>query len=302
MTDSRVDSNWFREEDKSWEGYSLSLKIEEILYQGQSKYQDILAFKSTSFGVVLVLNGVIQCTERDEFTYQEMIAHLPLNAHANPKRVLVIGGGDGGVVREVLKYKEVQNVVLCEIDQEVIDVCRKHLPSMAGCLDDSRVTLHVGDGIKYVEEHPGEFDVIITDAPDPCGVAEGLYAKDFYNSIKKALKPTGIMCCQGETSWFDMDLIKRILKDCQSLFPCVAYAVGNTPTYVGGQIGYMLCSCDSTAQLKRPVRQYAEEELEKMNIRYYSPEIHTASFVLPFHMRKTLKDVLDRPGRCSGPV
>lgn len=294
MCDSRVDSNWFREEDKSWEGYSLSLKIKEILFQGQSKYQDVLVFRSTSFGVVLVLNGVIQCTERDEFTYQEMITHLPLNSHPNPKKVLVIGGGDGGVVREVLKYKEVQNVVLCEIDEMVIDICKKHLPSMAGCLDDPRVTVHVGDGINYVKDHPGEFDVIITDAPDPFGVAEGLYAKDFYENIKNSLKPTGIMCCQGETSWFDMDLIKRILMDCQKIFPSVAYATGNTPTYVGGQMGYMLGSRNADAKLTQPLRQYTDEELEKMNVRYYSPEVHSAAFVLPFHMRRALKDVLNR--------
>ncbi|XP_076452625.1 spermidine synthase-like [Babylonia areolata] len=293
MSDSRVDGNWFREEDKSWDGYSISLKIENVLFHEQSKYQDILVFRSSSFGVVLVLNGVIQCTERDEFTYQEMIAHLPLNAHPNPQKVLVIGGGDGGVVREVLKYREVTSVVLCEIDQDVIDVCKKHLPSMASCLDDSRVTVYVGDGIEYVKHHPGEFDVIITDAPDPFGVAEGLYAKEFYQNIENALKPTGIMCCQGETTWFDMDLIKRILEDCHNIFPCVAYAVGNTPTYAGGQMGYMLCSRNSDAKLKEPIRRYTEAELDKMNVRYYSPEVHTASFVLPFNMKKTLKGVLD---------
>ncbi|KAK7087634.1 spermidine synthase-like [Littorina saxatilis] len=293
MSTSRVDGQWFREEDSSWAGYSVSLKIEEILFQGKSDFQDILVFKSTSFGVVLVLNGIIQCTERDERTYQEMIAHLPLNSHPNPQKVLVIGGGDGGVVREALKYKSVSSVVLCEIDQKVIDVCRKFLPSMASCLDDERVTIHVGDGIAYVKDHPGEFDVIITDAPDPIGMAEGLYQKAFYQDMKNALKSDGIMCCQGETTWFDLPLIKRMLKDCRSIFPRVAYAVGNTPTYVGGQMGYMLCSSDPKAKLVQPLRQYSDAELIKMNMQYYSPEIHVASFVLPFFIKKNLQEVLD---------
>lgn len=293
MAKSRVDAKWFREEDPMWAGYSVSLQIEEILYNQPSEFQDILVFKSATFGTVLVLNGVIQCTERDEYTYQEMIAHLPLNTHPNPKKVLVIGGGDGGVVREVLKYHSVESVVLCEIDQKVIDLCRKYLPSMASCLDDERVTIHVGDGIAYVKEHSGEFDVIITDAPDPVGVAEGLYQKEFYQDMKSALKSDGIMCCQGETSWFDLPLITRMLRDCHSIFPCVAYAVGNTPTYVGGQMGYMLCSSDPKAKLKQPLRKFSLAELDQMKMRYYSPEVHCASFVLPFHMTKTLADVLD---------
>ncbi|PVD33102.1 hypothetical protein C0Q70_08551 [Pomacea canaliculata] len=293
MSDSRLDNGWFREEDQSWPGYSISLKVEKILFQGKSEFQDILVFHSTTFGVVLVLNGIIQCTERDEFTYQEMIAHLPLNVHPNPQKVLVIGGGDGGVVREVLKYESVQNVVLCEIDQKVIDVSQKFLPTMASCLDNPRVTIHVGDGIAYVKDHLSEFDVIITDAPDPIGVAEGLYEKAFYQDMKNALKPDGVMCCQGETPWFDLPLIKRMLTDCRSIFPCVAYAVGNTPTYTGGLMGYMLCSSDLKAKLKQPLRNFTDEQLRRMNLRYYSPEMHVASFTLPLHIRETVGDVLD---------
>nr|KAG5713163.1 hypothetical protein BaRGS_007690 [Batillaria attramentaria] len=234
---SQLDGAWFREEIDMADGYSLSIKVDKVLYQEKSQYQDILVFQSTQFGKVLVLNGAIQCTERDEFAYQEMIAHLPLNTHPNPQRVLVVGGGDGGVVREVLKYDTVTEVVLCEIDQEVIDVCRKFLPIMAACLDDPRVTISVGDGIAYVKNKPEAFDVIITDSPDPYGCAEGLFQKEFYGDVRRALKPNGVACFQGESTWFDIPLIKRMLVDCRSLFPTVAYATGYTPTYAGGQMG-----------------------------------------------------------------
>ncbi|XP_050408527.1 spermidine synthase [Patella vulgata] len=294
MASSKIDGKWFREIDDGWKGYSVSLEIEEVLYHEKSDFQDILVFKSTTFGNVLVLDGVYQCTERDEFSYQEMIAHLPLNSHPNPTKVLVVGGGDGGVVREVLKYASVEQVVLCEIDQKVIDVSKKYLPGMASCLSDPRVLVHVGDGVKYMEENTQSFDVIITDAPDPIGAAEGLYTKDYYEGLKRALKPKGIISCQGETLWFDLNLIKKILTYCKGVFPVVAYASGYTPTYAGGHMGFFLCSNDSSINLKEPVRNYNSKELDDMSMKYYSPDVHRACFnVLPYFARKALKEVLD---------
>nr|KAG5713162.1 hypothetical protein BaRGS_007689 [Batillaria attramentaria] len=145
-----------------------------------------------------------------------MIAHLPMNTHPSPQKVLVVGGGDGGVVREVLKYDTVKEVILCEIDEKVVEVCRKYLPIMAGCLDDPRVTVHIGDGVAYVKNRPDEFDVIITDSPST----------------------------DAESTWFDLPVIKQMLTDCRSLFPLVGYAIGHVPTYVGGQNGYLVCGTD----------------------------------------------------------
>ncbi|XP_005873540.1 PREDICTED: spermidine synthase-like [Myotis brandtii] len=153
---------------------------------------------SKSYGNVLVLDGVIQCTERDEFSYQEMIANLPLCSHPNPRKVLIIGGGDGGVLREVVKHSSVESVVQCEIDEDVIQVSKKFLPSMAIGYSSSKLTLHVGDGFEFMKQNQDAFDVIITDSSDPMGPAESLFKESYYQLMKTALKEDGILCCQGE--------------------------------------------------------------------------------------------------------
>ncbi|CAL1534358.1 unnamed protein product [Lymnaea stagnalis] len=290
---SVIDKDWFREVNLDWAGFSLNLQIEEVLYEGKSQYQDILVFKSKSFGNVLVLNGIIQCTERDEFTYQEMITHLPMTLHPNPQKVLVIGGGDGGVVREALKYESVNKVVLCEIDQLVLDVCRKHLPDMSRGLDDPRVTIQIGDGVDYVRDHPGEFDIIITDAPDPEGVAEALFKKNYYRELKGALKKDGIASCQGLTTFTDMPYIKGMVEQCKDVFPRVGYATGNTPTYTHGIMGYLLASSIPDIDFTKPVRRFSDDDLKRMNLKYYNSDIHAASFVLPNYARDVLKGLVD---------
>ncbi|XP_010848487.1 PREDICTED: spermidine synthase, partial [Bison bison bison] len=163
---------------------------------------------SKSYGNVLVLDGVIQCTERDEFSYQEMIANLPLCSHPNPRKVLIIGGGDGGVLREVVKHSSVEAVVQCEIDEDVIQVSKKFLPSMAVGYSSSKLTLHVGDGFEFMKQNQDAFDVIITDSSDPMGPAESLFKESYYQLMKTALKEDGILCCQGECQWLHLDLIK----------------------------------------------------------------------------------------------
>ncbi|BFZ18698.1 hypothetical protein BsWGS_21737 [Bradybaena similaris] len=290
---SVIDGDWFREINLEWDGYSICLQVEEVLYHEKSPYQDILVFKSKSYGNVLVLNGIIQCTERDEFTYQEMISHIPMNLHPNPRRVLVVGGGDGGVVREVLKYDSVEEVVLCEIDQMVLDVCRKHLPRMSGSLDDPRVNIQVGDGVDYVRSHPGEFDIVITDAPDPEGAAEALFQKNFYKDLKSALKVDGIASCQGATTFTDIPFIIDMVTQCKEVFPRVGYATGNTPTYATGILGYLLASSIPDIDFTKPIRRLSDEDLKRMELKYYNSDIHTASFVLPNYARDALKHVID---------
>ena len=216
--------------------------MQQLLHHRRSRYQDILVFRSKTYGNVLVLDGVIQCTEKDEFSYQEMIANLPLCSHPTPRKVLIIGGGDGGVLWEVVKHPSVESVVQCEIDKDVTEVSKKFLPGMAIGYSSSKLTLHVGDGFEFMKQNQDAFDVIITDSSDPMGPAESLCKESYYQLMKTALKEDGILCCQGECQWLHLDLIKEMRHFCKSLFPVVGYAYCTIPTYPSGQIGFMLCS------------------------------------------------------------
>ncbi|KAG2459298.1 EXOSX protein, partial [Polypterus senegalus] len=234
-------------------------KIKNNLIQGNKSMTYLAgASGSKTYGNVLVLDGVIQCTERDEFSYQEMIANLPLCSHPNPKKVLIIGGGDGGVLREVIKHRSVESVVQCEIDEDVINVSKKFLPEMAKGFFSPKLTLNVGDGFEFMKQNQDAFDVIITDSSDPV----------------------------GECQWLHLDLIKEMRTFCKSLFPVVDYAYCTIPTYPSGQIGFMLCSKNPETNFRQPERQLTSEEVESMNLKYYNSEIHKAAFVLPEFARK----------------
>ncbi|GAB1604465.1 spermidine synthase-like [Argonauta hians] len=275
-----LENGWFREECSLWSGYSMCLEVEKVLYHQKSKFQDILVFQSKSFGNVLVLDGLVQCSEKDEFAYQEMIANIPLYSHPSPENVLVIGGGDGGVVREVVKHPSVKKVVLCEIDEEVCNVSKKYLPGMAVGLKHPKLELCIADGLEYLDKSEGKFDVIITDSTDPVGPAEGLFELKYFKLIHQALKPGGIMCNQGENIWLDKTFIQGVLNKCREVFPCVSYASCTTATYACGQIGLILGS-KSDRDFSKPVRTLSEEEVDANGYQYYNSSVHTASFTLP---------------------
>lgn len=285
-----IKNGWFSEISELWPGQAMSLQVEEVVYNEKSKFQDVIVFRSKTYGNVLVLDGVIQCTERDEFSYQEMLAHLPLNAHPNPKNVLIIGGGDGGVLREVVKHPQVDKVDMCEIDEKVIEVSKKYLPNMSCGFESSKLNLHIGDGFEYMKNHQGKYDVIITDSSDPIGPASSLFEKSYYELMKKALKPNGIVCCQGECLWLHLDLIKGMQEFCHSLYPVVDYCFTTIPTYPSGQIGFILCSLNPDTVFSEPLRKFTREEMEKLNLRYYNEDIHRAAFILPEFARKVLRD------------
>ncbi|KND01961.1 spermidine synthase, variant [Spizellomyces punctatus DAOM BR117] len=265
----------------------MTLQVKEILHHEKSKYQDVLVFQSANHGNVLVLDGVIQCTERDEFAYQEMIAHLPLNAHPKPKKVLVIGGGDGGVLREVVKHETVEEVTLVEIDEAVPRVSKKFLPAMAVGFQHPKVKVHIGDGFAYLKENEGAYDVIITDSSDPVGPAESLFGETFYDLMRKALLPGGIICTQGECQWLHLPLIKTVLDNSKKIYPVVEYAWGAVPTYPCGQIGYILCCNEAGRDLRTPARSFTKE-FEASKLKYYNAEVHKAAFVLPQFTKSAL--------------
>jgi spermidine synthase len=269
---------WFHERGVLWPGQAMSLKVEKVLDHFQSDFQDILVFESQSHGTVLVLDGVIQVTTRDEFSYQEMIAHIPLFVHPNPKKVLVIGGGDGGVLREVARHAGVEEIVECEIDEGVITVSKKYLPSLAQGYNDPRVIVKVMDGAQFLDENQDTFDVIITDSSDPVGPASVLFETPFYNSMYKSLREGGIVCTQGECMWLHLDLIKPLMDSVSQTFSSVEYAYTTIPSYPSGQIGFILAT-KGRSSCKVPERK-PDDDLQKQ-LRYYTPEIHAAAFVLP---------------------
>ncbi|CAL5229126.1 g12391 [Coccomyxa viridis] len=290
---------WFTELSTMWPGQGLSLKVEEILYQGRSKFQDVCVFQSPSFGKVLLLDGVIQCTERDEFSYQEMIAHIPLCAlEKEPQKVLVVGGGDGGVLREVARHPGIQEIHLAEIDEMVPATSKKFFPEMALGFDDPRVRVHITDGIKFVQEAAeGTYDAIIVDSSDPVGPAEVLFQKPFFEAMHRALKPGGMVCTQGESLWLHLEIIKSLAAMCHEVFVggTVQYAYTTIPTYPSGQIGFMVCAKGTGKDFKMNIPRRTPPSQGPSGyppLRYYTEQIHQASFTLPKFAHDGLKGSL----------
>ncbi|KAM5375679.1 hypothetical protein ACJA88_007574 [Fusarium oxysporum] len=274
ITHPTIKDGWFREISDMWPGHAMTLRVEKVLVHEKSKYQDVLIFKSTDFGNVLVLDNVIQCTERDEFSYQEMIAHLALNSHPNPKKVLVIGGGDGGVLREIVKHDCVEEATLCDIDEAVVRLSKEHLPSMACGFDHPKSKTHIGDGFKFLNDYKNEFDVIITDSSDPDGPAEALFQKSYFQLLHDALREGGVITTQGTAESGNPPGSKLIAVAGISLDgrePLASPPPHHPPQE--GLPGYL------------PRRR----EEEDAKCRYYSAEIHKASFVLPKFAQKALE-------------
>ncbi|ETW15401.1 spermidine synthase [Plasmodium falciparum Vietnam Oak-Knoll (FVO)] len=187
---------WFSEFSIMWPGQAFSVEIKKILYETKSKYQNVLVFESTTYGKVLVLDGVIQLTEKDEFAYHEMMTHIPMTVSKEPKNVLVVGGGDGGIIRELCKYKSVENIDICEIDETVIEVSKIYFKNISCGYEDKRVNVFIEDASKFLENVTNTYDVIIVDSSDPIGPAETLFNQNFYEKIYNALKPNGYCVAQ----------------------------------------------------------------------------------------------------------
>ncbi|XP_066261790.1 spermidine synthase [Euwallacea similis] len=283
-----IRNGWFSEISDMWPGQAFSLRVKELLFQGKSDYQDVLVIQTENHGKALVLDGILQCTEFDEFSYQEMITFLPLNAHPNPEKVLIIGGGDGGVAREVAKHPRVKQIVQVEIDRLVIDQSKKHLAFMAKGFESEKLTLLVQDGFEYMKNHTNEFDVVITDSSDPVGPAVNLFTESYFHLLKTALKSNGVISSQAGTLWTDVNHIKQTMKNCGKHFPVVKYATSNVPTYPNGQIGYLVAALDGSRDVTKPILRFTDEDIEEMKLRYYNPQIHEASFVLPTYFSKVL--------------
>ena len=260
----------------SWDKKSgSSILIEgDFLVNFKSEYQLIEVFQTKRFGKLLRLDGVIQLTEFDEANYHEMIAHVPLSSHSCPEDILVIGGGDGGAVREILKHKDVKKVHLVEIDKEVINISKKFFPDVSYSLDDERVSIINIDGAEHAKFCNDLYDVIIIDSTDPFSVGESLFKESFYLNLKNLLKPNGIVVSQSESMFYDYDLIKEMHEFKKRYFKYVKYYYTMVPTYPSGTIGFQFCSEMDYSQRKN--------NLDKINgLKYYNSSIHSSSFVTP---------------------
>jgi spermidine synthase len=276
---------WFEEILEFDAGRTLKIKINSLLEKKDSKFQRIEVYDTKPFGRMLVLDGVIMCTEYDEHAYHEMIAHVPLCAHKNPENVLVIGGGDGGTIRETLRHRGVKRVDLCEIDGEVVEVSRKYLPQLACAFDDSRVSVFHEDGATFIEAHPDTYDVIMVDSSDPIGPAEVLFSEEFYVAMKKSLRADGIAVTQSESFYYHGDIVKRLTGYAKKHYAVSGYYFTVVPTYPSGIIGFTFCSkkYHPLADLNEARAKALEPELT-----YYNAAIHRGSFALPNFIKKRI--------------
>ncbi|KAL3653613.1 hypothetical protein CASFOL_003294 [Castilleja foliolosa] len=310
---STVVSGWFSEPHSSsnetvkkvyfnnpmWPGETHSLKVEKVLFKEKSKYQEVLVFQSSAYGRVLVLDGIVQLTEKDECAYQEMITHLPLCSIESPQNVLVVGGGDGGVLREIARHSSVKSIDICEIDQMVIDVSKKFFPELALGFEDPRVHLHVGDAIEFLRHAPkGKYDAVIVDSSDPVGPAQELVERPFFETIARALRPGGVLCNMAESMWLHTHLIQDMISICREIFKgSVCYAWASVPTYPSGVIGFLLCSTDGPSvdfvNPINPIEKMGDALEYRRRLKFYNSEMHRAAFSLPSFVKREVEALRD---------
>lgn len=267
-------------------GFGVAIKVKEVLFSSQSEFQKVeVIYSDSALGKILTLDDLMMTTEGDEYFYHEMIAHIPMMNHKGPKSVLVIGGGDGGTVREVLKHDTVEKVVLCEIDGMVIDACKKYLPTIAGKLDDSRVEILVQDAIEYVKDKNNEFDIVLIDSTDPMGPGEGLFTEEFYTNVKKSLKKGGIVCAQSESPVVNKEEIKKMYNLLKKVFPITSTFTSPIPTYPGGYWAWAFCS-----EEVEPLSYIDERRCKEISktSKIYNKEYHLARFALPNFLKELL--------------
>jgi len=279
---------WFTE--KHTPDVKFSIRVDRQLYTGQSEFQRIDVFESPEFGRFLTLDGYMMLTERDEFIYHEMIVHVPMAVHPAAKNVLVIGAGDGGVIRELCRYPEIEQIDMVEIDPLVVAVCREYLPQTACSLGDERVRIFYEDGLKFVRSKSNQYDLIIVDSTDPFGPGEGLFTKEFYGNCYKALNEDGVMVNQHESPFYADDAIacQRAHKRIVESFPISRVYQAHIPTYPSGHWLFGFAS-----KKYHPLKDLKADrwKAREMKTRYYTAELHRGAFMLPAYVEEMLEDV-----------
>ena len=269
--------------------WGQAFSIEELLYEDKTEHQHLIVFRNSHFGRVMVLDGIVQTTERDEFIYHEMLAHVPILAHGCVSRVLIVGGGDGGMLREVCKHREIQSVVQVELDRQVVDLCREYFPGHSqGAFDDPRLRLEFGDGLNFVQTTTETFDVIISDSTDPIGPGKALFSREFYTACKRCLRPGGVLVTQNGVVFMQLDEVKTTARHLNHLFTDWHFFTAAVPTYVGGDMTFGWAT-DNPALRHTPVAELRlRYQAGNLSTRYYNPEIHLAAFALPQYAREAV--------------
>ena len=274
-----MSGDWFSE--TLYPEFQQSLTMDDVLFEGCTAFQDAVIFRNSRFGRVLTLDGVVQTTERDEFCYHEMMAHVPMIAHGAVEKVLIIGGGDGGVLRETLKHPTVQTTMI-ELDETVVEICREHMPSLSdGAFDNDRADVRFMDGIKFVKETDEKFDVIIVDSTDPIGPGKVLFTDDFYSDCARCLIERGILVTQSGVTFMQDEEARATYQRMTSQFADSSLYITQVPTYAAGFMTFGW-GCHSTEPRQTPLYEI-ERRLAPLNLKtkYYTSAMHVASFALP---------------------
>ena len=273
-----------------YDSYGQEFAVDKVYFENKTVHQSLIIFENAKFGRVMALDGIIQTTEADEFIYHEMLTHVPLMAHGNVKRVLIIGGGDGGMLREVCKHTSVEHITQVEIDDQVVDMCKEYLPNhSAGAYDDPRVSIVIDDGANFVRECQDHFDVIISDSTDPIGPGDVLFTSDFYENCKKCLTNGGILVTQNGVAYMQLGEVTTTAKRLQPYFADQSFYCAAVPTYIGGVMTFAWATDNQT--LRTVSTETIAQRFKAANIkcRYYNPAIHVASFALPQYVLDALE-------------
>ena len=278
---------WYTEEHTK--NVRFSIKVDKQLVSVKSDFQRIDIFESQEFGRFLTLDGFMMLTEKDEFIYHEMITHVPMAVNPKAKKILVIGAGDGGTVRELVKYEHIKRIDMVEIDKMVVDVCREYLPKTANKLDDKRVHIYYEDGLKFVRSKTNEYDIVIVDSTDPFGPGEDLFTREFYGNCFNALKDDGILVNQHESPYYEADAkaTARANKQLRAVFPFATVYQLHIPTYPSGHWLFGFAS-----KKYNPVKDLKDDEWNKFGIktRYYNTELHKGAFALPNYVKELINE------------
>ena len=270
-------------------GYGQRFSMDKMLHEVRTEHQHLVIFENARMGRVMALDGVIQTTEADEFIYHEMLAHVPLFAHGAAKRVLIIGGGDGGMLREVCKHPEVEHITMVEIDDTVVQMCKTFLPRHSdGAYDDARFTLVIDDGMNFVANTDQRFDVIISDTTDPIGPGEVLFSENFYQACHRCLNDGGILVTQNGTPFMQLDEVKTTAQRMRGLFRDWHFYHAAVPTYIGGSMTFAW-GAKNAASRQVPIEVLRERyQAAGVKTRYYNADIHVGAFALPQYVLEAI--------------